>query len=93
MCFFSRKVKLVSYQLKDVAQVWYEQLKDERSVIKGQITWGAFKMDFLDRLFPLELRERKMQEFINLHQGGMSVKECSLKFTQLSKYTPTMVDL
>ena len=48
-------------------------------------------MDFLDRLFPLELRERKMQEFINLHQVGMCVKEYSLKFTQLSKYAPTMV--
>ena len=32
-----------------------------------------------------------MQEFINLVQGGMSVKEYSLEFTQLSKYAPTMV--
>ena len=40
--------------------------------------------------FSLELRERKMQEFINLRQGGMSVKEYSLKFTQLSKHAPTM---
>ena len=30
-----------------------------------------------------------MQEFINLCQGGMSVKEYSLKFTQLSKHAPT----
>ena len=29
--------------------------------------------------------------FINLHQGGISVKEYSLKFTQLSKYAPTLV--
>lgn len=32
-----------------------------------------------------------MKEFINLHQGSMSVKEYALKFTQLSKYAPTMV--
>jgi len=32
-----------------------------------------------------------MQEFINLCQGGMSVKEYCLKFTQLSKYAPTLV--
>ncbi|KAH0680946.1 hypothetical protein KY285_021901 [Solanum tuberosum] len=32
-----------------------------------------------------------MQEFINLYQGGLSVKEYSLKFTQLSKHAPTLV--
>ena len=57
---------------------------------EGRITWGAFKMTFLDSFFHLELRERKMQEFINLCQRNVSVKEYSLKFTQLSKYAPTM---
>lgn len=33
-----------------------------------------------------------MQEFINLLQGGMSVKEYSLKFSQLSKHAPTMME-
>ena len=32
-----------------------------------------------------------MVEFIILRQGGMSMKEYSIKFTQLSKYDPTMV--
>ena len=32
-----------------------------------------------------------MVEFMNLCQGGMSVQEYSLKFTQLSKYAPTLV--
>lgn len=36
------------YQLKDVAQVWYEQWEDERSVREGWITWGAFKTTFQD---------------------------------------------
>ena len=55
------KEELTAYQLKEVAQVWYEQWKDERPVREGWITWGKFKMAFLDRFFPLELRERKMQ--------------------------------
>ena len=50
---------------------------------------GALKITFLDRLFTLEWRERKIQEFINLHQRGMSVKENSLKFTQIQKDAPT----
>ena len=48
-------------------------------------------MAFLNRLFPLELRNRKMQEFINLCQGGMSVKDYRLMFTQLYKNALTMV--
>ena len=32
-----------------------------------------------------------MVEFINLHQGGMSVYEYSLKFTKLLKYVPFFV--
>ncbi len=32
-----------------------------------------------------------MQEFTNLRQGGMSAKEYSLKFTQLSMYSLTIV--
>ena len=48
-------------------------------------------INFLNRLFPLELRERKIKKFTNLSQGGMSVNEYSLKLTQLSKHAPTMV--
>ena len=57
----------------------------------GLLDLEVFKEAFLDGFFPLEWREKKMVEFMNLHQGGMSVKECSLKFTQLSKYAPAMV--
>ncbi|XP_010314145.1 uncharacterized protein [Solanum lycopersicum] len=85
------KMELAAYQLKDVAQVRYEQENDERLSIAGQITWGAFKTTSLDRLFPLELRERNMEEFINHILRGMIVKEYSLKCTQLSKHAPTMV--
>ncbi|XP_049349486.1 uncharacterized protein LOC125814080 [Solanum verrucosum] len=45
------------------------------------------------KVFPLELRERKMQEFINLHQRDMSVKEYGLKFTKLCKHAPTLVSV
>ncbi|WMV23999.1 hypothetical protein MTR67_017384 [Solanum verrucosum] len=41
--------------------------------------------------FPLEMREVKILEFINLCQGNMNVKEYALKFIQLSNYAQTMV--
>ena len=43
---------------------------------------------FLDKFFPLEMREAKSEEFMNLRQGFMSVKEYYLKFNLFSKYVP-----
>ena len=83
--------ELDTYQPKYVAQVLYEHWNDERLVIEGRITWGAFKMILLGRFIPLELKEMKMQEFINIFQEGMMMKEYSLNFTQQSKYAPTMI--
>lgn len=39
----------------------------------------------------MELREEKVQEFINLKQGYMSVREYSFQFIKLSKYALFMV--
>ncbi|XP_049394626.1 uncharacterized protein LOC125858887 [Solanum stenotomum] len=71
--------------------VWYNQWKETRPVGVGPIEWKMFKSDFLDRFFPSEMEEAKVLKFINLCQGIMSVREYALKFTQLSKYDPTMV--
>ena len=82
---FEEKVELAAYQLKGVAQIWFEQWKELREG-DTPATWDEFKSAFLDHLFPLELREAKMREFMNLKQGNMTVREYSLKFTTLSKY-------
>ena len=55
------------------------------------MTWEIFKKAFLDRFFQREKRESKVEEFINLHQGGMCVLYYSLKFAKLTKYAPSLV--
>ena len=52
---------------------------------------GDLQKDFLDLFFPMDMREAKVLEFINLSQGGMSFHEYSLEFTKLSKYAPSLV--
>ena len=42
-------------------------------------------------VFLREKREAKVVEFINLHQGGMSVLEYSLKFSKFSKYARSLI--
>ena len=84
------KAELAAYQLKGVAQIWFDQWKGEKG--NGYVVlWEEFKLAFLNRFFPLELREAKLVEFMNLKQGAMSVREYALKFVQLSKYAPHLV--
>ena len=48
----------------------------------GPFDWEKFKVAFHDiGFFSLEMREAKVLEFTNLHQGNMPVKEYILKFT------------
>lgn len=82
---------MTAYQLKGGAQVWFNQWKEERAVDAGPLDWEKFKVAFLDRFFPLVIREAKVLEFINLCQRRMIVKEYALKFTQLSRFAPTIV--
>ncbi|XP_069146972.1 uncharacterized protein [Solanum lycopersicum] len=85
------KSKLAAYQLKDVVHTWYNLWKDSRVLGDGPMIWEIFEKAFLDRFFPREQRKAKVEEFINLCQGGMCVKEYSLKFIKLSKYASTLV--
>ena len=41
--------------------------------------------------FTREKREIKVEEFINLKKGNMSVAEYSLKFSTFSRYAPSLV--
>ena len=85
------KAELASYQLRDVSQIWYTQWKDNRTEGSVPIEYEEFKEAFLVMYFPLERRKIKVEEFINLKQGNMSVMEYSLKFSMLSRYSPCLV--
>ena len=54
-------------------------------------TWKKFKREFLDHYLPLEIRESHAYQLLNLHKGGMSMKEYSLKFNSLARCTPNVV--
>ncbi|MCF6774921.1 retrotransposon gag domain-containing protein, partial [Corynebacterium sp. MC-12] len=82
--------ELVAYQLKGVAQIWYNQWKEEKGV-NTVVLREKFKVAFLNRFLPLKLREAKLVEFMTLRQGSMNLREYALKFTQLSKYAPHLV--
>ena len=79
----TEKGELAFYQAKDVAQTWC-QMWQERRVLGGLLfTWELFKTDFPDRFFSRGMRKAKVEECINLKQGSMSVRVCSLNFVKL----------
>ena len=87
----NEKAELAVYQLKDVSQVWYKMWANGRAPEKIPITWDILKTAFKERFFPSDQREARVEEFINLRQGGMLVKEYSLQFVKLSKYASSLV--
>ncbi|MDV3183355.1 MAG: retrotransposon gag domain-containing protein, partial [Candidatus Phytoplasma australasiaticum] len=86
----NEKAELVEYQLKGVAKFWYDQWMGEKGNVYV-VLLDEFKLAILNQFFPLDHRKAKLVEFMNLKQGGMSVREYVLKFNQLSKYAPELV--
>ena len=87
----TEKEELASYLLKDIAQTWCKIWQDSRVLGRVPITLLLFKTTFLERLFPREMREAKVEEFINLKQGSITIREYSLKFFKLSTYDTSLV--
>ena len=61
LCFIrlssNKNAKLASYKLMDVALTWHVQWRYNRSLNGAPVTLEIFKRDFLDLLFPREMRE------------------------------------
>ncbi|WMV46711.1 hypothetical protein MTR67_040096 [Solanum verrucosum] len=76
------KAELTDYQLKDVAEVWFNQWKEERVVDVGPLVWNKFKRVFLDSFFPLYMREAKVLEFINLRSTLFNYEGGRLRYSQ-----------
>lgn len=76
--------------MKDVAYDWI-MWKGGRGEDAAPMSWQVFQDAFLDRFFPREMRKAKVEEFMNLRQDSMMVKEYCLRFTQLSMYAPELV--
>lgn len=76
----SEKTELAAYQCRD-----------NSPLRGGSVTLEILKKAFLDLLFPRGKSEPKVEEFINLRQGGMSLLYYSLRFSKFSSYAPSLV--
>ena len=59
-------VELAAHRLKDLAYDWVVAWTKDKGEGALPTTWQEFQDAFLDKFFPLEMREAKVEEFMNL---------------------------
>ncbi|XP_070056969.1 uncharacterized protein [Nicotiana tomentosiformis] len=89
----TESVELASYRLQDVAVNWYESWELSRGDDSSPAVWQEFTEAFLRHYLPPELRRARVDRFLTLRQGNMSVREYSFQFDSLARYAPTIPDM
>ncbi|XP_070032785.1 uncharacterized protein [Nicotiana tomentosiformis] len=84
-------VELASFRLHDVAVLWYEAWERSRGPDAPPAEWEDFSEAFLVHYLLREVREARLDQFLSLKQGDMSVRDYSHKFNSLARYAPDIV--
>ena len=83
------RIRLVAFQLEGEAQVWLNWAKTSRDL--EAMTWVEFYDLFMGKYFPDTTRHAKVQEFLELKQGTMTVLEYVARFTELARFADDYV--
>ncbi|WMV09143.1 hypothetical protein MTR67_002528 [Solanum verrucosum] len=70
-------MEFASFQLRDVAILWYEASERSRGPDALPAEWEDLSEAFLVHYLPREVREARLDQFIKLKQGTMSVRDYS----------------
>ncbi|XP_034207192.1 uncharacterized protein LOC117621042 [Prunus dulcis] len=87
----NRRVTLATFFLIRNARHWWESVK-RRYRDQSAITWQVFRVAFDSQYYPQAYQNLKMEEFLQLEQGTMTVLEYEKKFNELSKYCIPLVE-
>ncbi|XP_060195049.1 uncharacterized protein LOC132624262 [Lycium barbarum] len=87
----TESVQLASYRLQSIAINWFQSWKLSRGRDTPPPTWQEFSDAFLRHHMPTELRRARLDRFLNLRQGNMSIREYSVEFDSLARYAPAIV--
>ncbi|XP_021811765.1 uncharacterized protein LOC110754942 [Prunus avium] len=84
------RVTLATFFLARNARHWWESIR-RRYQDPSAITWQVFRAAFDIQYYPLAYQNMKMEEFLQLEQGVLTVLEYEKKFHELSKYCIPLV--
>ncbi|XP_031499211.1 uncharacterized protein LOC116263616 [Nymphaea colorata] len=78
----NKKVRYGTFMLKGNAKEWW-QTQREVKFANHEVTWGEFKEAFTHAYIPTFTQSKRMQEFLELQQGSLSLHEYVVKFRGL----------
>jgi hypothetical protein len=84
--------RIVMYQLKGKASMWWDQFVQVHHIREKDVTWKEFKRYFEKKYLTKRYYDRKMKEFFELKLGSMTIDEYEQSFLELLKYVPFIKD-
>ncbi|XP_058769104.1 uncharacterized protein LOC131642969 [Vicia villosa] len=87
-CTPAQKVRYGTHMLVSEPDDWWLEKHQRLEAAGGEITWVVFRMEFLRKCYPEDVRGKKEIEFLSLKQGSISVTEYAAKFVELAKFYP-----
>ncbi|KAL0558804.1 hypothetical protein IC582_003386 [Cucumis melo] len=90
-CPEDQKVQCAVFFLEDRGTAWWETAERMLGGDVSKITWEQFKENFYAKFFSANVKHAKLQEFLNLEQGDMTVEQYDVEFVILSRFSPDVV--
>ncbi|KAA0051925.1 pol protein [Cucumis melo var. makuwa] len=90
-CLEDQKVQCAVFFLEDRGTAWWETVERMLGGDVSKITWEQFKENFYAKFFSANVKHAKLQEFLNLEQGDMTVEQYDVEFDMLSCFAPDVV--
>ncbi|KAL4021527.1 hypothetical protein IC575_020329 [Cucumis melo] len=90
-CPEDQKVQCAVFFLEDRGTTWWETAERMLGGDVSKITWEQFKENFYAKFFSANVKHAKLQEFLNLEQGDMTVEQYDAEFDMLSRFAPDVV--
>ncbi|XP_062109829.1 uncharacterized protein LOC133821681 [Humulus lupulus] len=84
-----QRVSCAVYLLKIDARIWWDVIKQTRDL--NTMTWAEFIHAFSKKYYSPAVLATKVDEFVTLVQGNLSVTDYAHKFDRLAKFAPEVV--
>jgi hypothetical protein len=84
--------RIVIYQLKGKASMWWDQFVQVQHIDEKKVTWREFKRYFQRKYLTKRYYDKKMKEFFELKLGSMTIDEYERRFLELLKYVSFIKD-
>ena len=90
-CSEIQKAVFAAQQLRGPASAWWGNFLDIQPM-GHQVTWMEFRIAFREHHIPEGIMKMKLEEFLQLKQGNMSVVQYVGRFNYLSQYAKDQVN-